>query len=236
MKEGLVMPISEVYNIDCNEYMKTIPDKFFELAVCDPPYGIGASDYKRGGTQYGNSKTKCKVYDSKNWDKNIPDKSYFDELFRISKNQIIWGGNYFNLPTSSCWIIWDKMNREGSGYADCELAWTSFDTAVRRFYFRWAGMLQGNMKHKQERIHPTEKPYELYQWCFNKYAKPGNKIFDSHLGSQSSRIAAYKLGFDFWGCELDPDYFKDGCERFERECNGIITTKQGVKIIQQKLF
>lgn len=210
--------VSSVFLMDCIEGMKQYPDKYFDLAVVDPPYGIGASDYKRGGTQYGNSKAKCKTYKPKDWDNNPPDFEYFDQLIRVSKNQIIWGANHFinKIPyNSSCWIVWDKENGEGSGYADCELAWSSFKTAVRRFKFRWAGMLQGNMKEKEERFHPTQKPIALYDWIFHNYAKEGDKILDTHLGSQSSRIAADKLGLDFIGFEIDEDYFKEGCTRYE---------------------
>lgn len=198
------------------EYMKTLPDKFFDLAIVDPPYGIGASNYKRGGTKYGNSKAFCKTYEPKDWDNNTPDKTYFDELLRISKNQIIWGANHFSYSfnsSSSCWVVWNKQNGEGSGYADCELAYTSFKTAVRMFNYRWAGMLQGDMKNKEIRIHPTQKPIKLYEWILTNYAKPGQKIFDSHMGSGSSAIACNNLGFEYVGCELDEDYYNAACER-----------------------
>lgn len=205
-----------IINIDCMEYMKTLPDKFFDLAIVDPPYGIGASNYKRGGTKYGNSKAFCKTYEPKDWDNNTPDKTYFDELLRISKNQIIWGANHFSYSfnsSSSCWVVWNKQNGEGSGYADCELAYTSFKTAVRMFNYRWAGMLQGDMKNKEIRIHPTQKPIKLYEWILTNYAKPGQKIFDSHMGSGSSAIACNNLGFEYVGCELDEDYYNAACER-----------------------
>ena len=191
------------------EYMKTVPDKYYELAIVDPPYGIGAGNVERGGTQRGKACTKSKVYEKKDWDSNAPDKPYFNELIRISKNQIIWGGNYFanNLNPSSCWIFWDKDNGENR-YADGELAWTSFTTSVRKFKYRWAGMLQEKMGiSKEERIHPTQKPVALYKWLLKNYAKTGDKIFDSHVGSGSSRIACYDMGFDFTGCELDKDYY-----------------------------
>lgn len=209
---------SEVYNCDNIEYMKTIPDNYFDLAIPDPPYDSkniqgGYTSGKGGGV------AKQKEYHKALWEQSAPPKEYFDELFRISKNQIIWGANHFIslIPFNSpCWIVWDKDNGENS-FADCELAWTSFDTAVRKFKFRWSGMLQENMKNKEIRIHTTQKPVELYRWILNKYAKPGQKIFDSHLGSQSSRIAAYELGYDFFGCEIDKTYFNDGCARFEAE-------------------
>src|SRR5690606_8933117 len=143
--------ISEVYNIDCMEGMKQFPDKFFDLAIVDPPYGIDAANYTRGGKQFGNAVTKSKDYGRKDWDKKPPERIYFSELSRVSKNQIIWGANHFgNLPPASCWIVWDKLTG-GNWYTDCELAWTSFNTAVRKFTFRWQGMLQGNMAEKEER-------------------------------------------------------------------------------------
>ena len=209
------MPVSHVECCDCMEFMARYPDKHFELAIVDPPYGIGASDYERGGTKYGNSLATCKTYTTKEWDNSIPDDSYFYNLSRVSKNQIIWGGNFFNLGKTPCFIVWDKENGS-NGYADCELAWTSYKTAVRKFTYRWHGMLQENMKNKEHRIHPTQKPVALYKWLLHNYAKPGDKILDTHLGSGSSRIAAWDMGFDFYGCELDREYFDASVERFER--------------------
>lgn len=211
---------SEVYNIDCMTYMAGLPDGAFDLAVVDVPYGINAGDYSRGGTQYGNAAATSFAYERKEWDKTAPDAEYFKELRRVSVNQIIWGANHFiqNINLNSpAWIVWDKDNGN-NGYADCELAWTSFVSATRKVKIRWHGMLQENMANKEERIHPTQKPASLYRWILQTYAKPGQTIFDSHLGSQSSRLAAWDLGFDFYGTELDPDYFKSGCERFERHC------------------
>lgn len=206
------------YNMDCMEYMKTLPDNAFDLAVVDPPYGIGASDYKRGGTQYGKSLAACKVYDAKQWDNDAPSDEYFSELFRVSKNQIIFGANHFisKMPYDSpSWIVWDKQNGD-NGYADCELAWTSFKRAVRKYEFKWQGMLQGNMKNKEVRIHPTQKPVALYAWIYKNYAKQGDKILDTHLGSGSSRIAAWDAGLDFVGTEIDEQYFKMEEERFAK--------------------
>jgi site-specific DNA-methyltransferase (adenine-specific) len=204
------------FNCDCIEFMKSKPDKCYDLAIVDPPYGIGASDYKRGGTQNGNSKAKCKEYGSKNWDNATPTTEYWNELKRISENQIVWGANHFisKIPfDSSCWIVWDKENGE-NGYADCELAWTSFKSAVRKFKWKWQGMLQQNMKNKQNRIHPTEKPIELYRWILQNYAKQGDKILDTHGGSMSSAIACHIEGFDLDICEIDKDYFEAGVKRF----------------------
>jgi site-specific DNA-methyltransferase (adenine-specific) len=207
---------TKVYNMDCMEYMQSIPDKYFELALVDPPYGIGEdgkSNHSRGKA------TKPNLYTPKNWDQYAPNSEYFNLLKLKSKNQIIFGANHFinNIPfnvNSPCWIVWDKQNGQND-FADCELAWTSFNSAVRKFIFRWAGMLQGDMKNKQIRIHPTEKPIKLYEWILMNYAKEGDKILDTHLGSQSSRIASYNLGFEFVGTELDQEYFDQGCKRFE---------------------
>jgi len=199
---------SEVFNIDCVEAMKQFPDNYFDLAIVDPPYGIGASK----GTWGSSNKGEVTNYGKKDWDKEIPREEYFIEIQRVSKNQIIWGGNYFTLRPSSCWIVWDKLN--SADFADCELAWTSFATAVRKFTFRWNGMLQQNMKDKENRIHPTQKPVALYRWLLQNYAKEGDKILDTHLGSGSSRIAADMEGYNFTGYELDKDYFDASVKRF----------------------
>jgi site-specific DNA-methyltransferase (adenine-specific) len=197
------------------EFMARYPDKYFELAIVDPPYGIGEDG--------SNNKTRGKLAKAKNYkgfvggDKKAPDIEYFNELMRVSKNQIIFGANHFisKIPfDSQCWIVWDKVNGEND-FADCELAWASFKTAVRKFTFTWNGMIQGDMKNKEYRIHQTQKPVALYKWLLNNYAKSGDKILDTHLGSGSSRIAAYDLGFDFYSCELDKDYFKAQEKRFQ---------------------
>ena len=204
----------ELLNIDCMEYMKGLDDNAFELAIVDPPYGIGES----GGNESRN-RVATNNYKQKKWDVAAPDKSYFLELQRVSKSQIIWGANHFmqNIALgSSCWIVWDKMTGD-SDFADCELAYTSFKTAVRKFQFRWSGMLQGDMKNKEIRIHPTQKPVKLYEWLLSNYAKEGDRILDTHLGSGSSAIAAHYGGFDFVGCELDEDYFKAAQARFNKE-------------------
>ncbi len=213
------MPISESHNIDCMEFMKGIPDKFFELAIVDPPYGIGASKDLRGGTRHGKALAKSKSYGKKMWDNSSPENEYFLQLQRVSVNQIIWGANHFISKTaidSPCWIVWDKDNGD-NGYADCELAYTSFRTAVRKVKIRWHGMLQHDMSNKQERIHPTQKPIQLYNWLLKHYANPGDKILDTHMGSQSSRIAAFNMGFDYMGCELDKDYYEAGNKRFKQQ-------------------
>jgi len=205
--------ISIVENRDCMQAMAEFDDKFFDLCVIDPPYGIGedgASKHSRGKL------AQATKYTPKSWDNEAPDKRYFDELMRVSKNQIVWGANHFisRLPyDSSCWLVWDKDN--SGDFADCELAWTSFKTAVRKFKWRWNGMLQQNMKQKEVRIHPTQKPVALYDWIYRTYLPNGGKVLDTHLGSGSNRIAAHKAGnIDFWGYELDEDYYIAEEQRF----------------------
>ncbi len=198
---------SIVHNSDCNLGMKQYPNNHFDLAVVDPPYGIGEGG---GNTSRHHSQAKYKI---SNWDNEPPSQEYFNELIRVSKNQIIWGANHFisRIPyDSSCWIFWDK-DRFGD-FADGELAWTSFKTAVRKYKFTWDGFRK---QIKCDRIHPTEKPVQLYRWILENYAKPGDKILDTHMGSQSSRIAAWDMGFDYEGYEVDKDYFEDGNKRFE---------------------
>jgi site-specific DNA-methyltransferase (adenine-specific) len=194
------------------EFMKGVPDKYYELAIVDPPYGIGEDGLKNHSRE---NLARPTMYIPKNWDRKAPDKKYFDELIRVSENQIIFGANHFisKIPyDSSCWIVWDKEN--SGDFADCELAWTSFNTAVRKFSFMWNGMLQGDMKNKEQRIHPTQKPVALYKWLLKNYAKPNDKIFDSHVGSGSIRIACHDMGFSFEGCEIDKDYWEAQEERF----------------------
>jgi site-specific DNA-methyltransferase (adenine-specific) len=206
--------ISETYNMDCMEYMRQFPDKHFELAVVDPPYGIGYAEL------VGKKLVKHGWKDRKasRWDSVVPSKEYFNELFRVSKNQIIWGGNYFDLPPMRCFLIWDKVQRIDQ--ADCELAWSSFEKSARVFRYArgnesgFAPKLKGT-ERAGINIHPTQKPIALYKWLLSNYAKPGDKILDTHLGSGSSRIAAYDLGFDFYATELDKDYFDAQEKRFQ---------------------
>lgn len=213
------------FNTDCMEFMANVPDKFYDLAIVDPPYGIGedgSKNHSRGITP-GSIKKKAlgKSKDYKPYsgnDKEPPSKEYFKELVRVCKNQIIWGANHFisRIPfDSSCWIVWDKNNGLND-FADCELAYTSFDTAVRKFKWTWHGMLQENMKNKQERIHPNEKPIELYRWTLQKYATKGMKILDTHGGSFSHAIAADMEGFDLDIMEIDKDYYEAGVNRFNQ--------------------
>ena len=209
--------LNRLYNLDSEKAIKRIQDKFFELAIIDPPYGIGENGTK--------NHTRSKLAESKDYksyagnDNASPPEEYFRELFRISKNQIIFGANHFisKIPyDSSCWIVWDKENGNND-FADCELAWTSFKSAVRIFRFRWAGMLQGDMKNKEIRIHPNQKPVALYQWIIYKFSEPGVKIIDTHAGSGSCLIAAHKTQHKFLGFELDKTYYTLADKRLRDE-------------------
>lgn len=195
--------LSETFNRDCVEAMKEYPDNYWDLAVLDPPYGINA-----GAKTYGKRLIKHAV---KNWDDKTPDNKYFLELFRVSKKQIIWGGNYFKLPLTNGWIVWDKDRQKETTFSDGEMAWTNFLTLLKICKLKYDGFLGMD---SDGRIHPTQKPIALYDWIFTNYANPNDKILDTHLGSQSSRIAAYKAGLDFTGFELDKEYFEQGNKRF----------------------
>lgn len=206
-----------LYNGDCMEYLRSLPDNAFDLAIVDPPYAIGLEKKTciYDGKVHGASFAKRNSYHV-SWDDKPPTKEYFEQLQRVSRNQIIWGANHFieNIPNanSSCWIVWDKDNGNND-FADCELAWCSFKSAVRKLKWRWAGMLQENMKNKQKRIHPTEKPIALYKWLLQNYAKEGDTILDTHGGSFSSAIAAHDLGFEYTGIEIDTEYYEAAKKR-----------------------
>ena len=211
-----------IYNEDCLQALKAMTDNQFDLAIVDPPYGIGASADSRVGGSYtvnlGGIKKKvaAKAYTLKDWDFSKPTLEYWNELKRVSKNQIVWGGNYFasNLEDTPCWLVWNKRNGENNN-ADCEIAWTSFKTAVRMFDWKWNGMLQQNMKNKEDRIHPTQKPVALYKWILENYAEKGSKILDTHLGSGSIAIACWDMGYDLTAYEIDKEYFDNACKRLE---------------------
>ena len=197
-----MLQLNKIYNMDCMEGMAQFPDKYFELAIVDPPYGIGEDggrfrDRKGGGHR---------VLPKKSWDNERPSTKYFEELQRVSQDQIIWGGNYFTdlLPVSRCWLYWDKLM--GGDFSDGELAWTSFDKVLKKFTFC-------NKYHGK--IHPTEKPIPLYKWLLVNYAKPNDKILDTHVGSASSLIACHQMGFEYIGFEIDEVYYKAACERLE---------------------
>lgn len=223
-------PSSRVYLDDCMVAMRQMPDKAFDIAIVDPPYGRREHGGKsRSGMVLQKNGARLYVadggYAKKQWDFAPPSEEYFTELRRVSKAQIIWGVNYFPYTFGPGRIIWDKCNG-GSDQSDCEIAFCSLTSRVDLFRFMWAGMCQGksiqeghiqqgNKKLNERRIHPTQKPVALYTWLLQKYAKPGDRILDTHLGSGSSRIAAYDLGFDFEGYEIDSDYFKAQEERFQ---------------------
>jgi site-specific DNA-methyltransferase (adenine-specific) len=200
------------------ELMSRYPDKYFDLAIVDPPYGIGASKfigttYKKGTIKNKKGFGNNKLYLKKDWDNAIPDEKYFNELFRVSKNQIIWGGNYFPLPLVKGWIFWHKKiaNATTENYADGELAWTSINKTARYFKYDWVGL--GGINNGRKSEHPTQKPVALYKWLLDKYAKEGDKILDTHLGSGSIAIACHDFKFDLTACELDKEYFDKAMER-----------------------
>lgn len=211
--------MNEFINGDCMAGMREYPDKFFDLAICDPPYG--------GVTQGGYMVNKISGGVARNrndyhlalWSFDKPAPEYFKELMRVSKNQIIWGGNYFAsmLPDSQCWLVWDKEKPDGVHYADVELAWTSYDRAARIFHFTWNGMLQGDMKNKEHKIHPTQKPVALYKWILERFSEQGDKILDTHVGSASSLIACREMNRQYVGFEIDETYYKMAKERLDAE-------------------
>jgi len=208
-------PSINFFNVDCIEFMKTKPDKCYDLAIVDVPYGLDMG-VETTAAAFKSEKwkgAKQKGYTAKEWDKTTPEKEYFEQLFRVSKNQVIFGANHFisKLPfDSSCWIVWDKKNGDNT-FADCELAWTSFKTAVRKFEWLWNGFQK---QRPEERIHPTQKPKALYRWILQNYSKPNDKILDTHGGSMSIAIACEIEGFDLDICEIDSEYFQAGVNAF----------------------
>ena len=210
----------QLYQVDCVEFMRSKPDKFYDLAIVDPPYGLGIKGdiikkrtSKKNNT-FGKSVPSIK-YEEKDWDVK-PLKSYWNELFRVSKNQIVWGGNHFVLPLSTGWIFWDKLQQEEASFSHGELAWTSFNQRILKFTHQWAGFAK---KIHEDRIHPTQKPVALYEWLLKTYAKENDKILDTHGGSGSICIACFNLGFDLDWCEIDNDYFNKAKIRFENHKN-----------------
>jgi len=220
----------ELLNIDCMEFMKTCNDNEFDLAICDPPYGIKADRLTRTKGISGKSKTFNRTikhnYEPKKWDEETPEQEYFTELQRVSKNQIIWGGNYFTdkLPVSRGWIFWDKKitNENNTNFSDGELAWTSFDKILKKITYDWIGFGYLNNSRGQKKTHPTEKPIDLYRHVLREYATKGDKILDTHLGSGSIAIACHEEGFDLVGCEIDNDYFNNAKKRLTNETNQTI--------------
>lgn len=225
----------ELIHMDCMEYMATLPDKAFDLAIVDPPYGINAHGMsmgnnpnrndgwhreestavrlRKGRLNQGSGKLKNRALNTMrcDWDFAVPSPEYFHELRRVSVHQVIWGGNYFALPPSRCVVCWDKV-QPWENFSQWEMAWTSFDKPAAMFRHSNTGGANAEIK-----IHPTQKPVRLYKWIMGKFAEPGDRILDTHLGSGSSAIAAHYGGFDFVGMELDEDYYKAACERFDRE-------------------
>lgn len=237
--------------MDCMDYMRSLPDKAFDLSIADPPYGINAPNMKMGANNgyestailckkgrfnNGSGQLKNRILNQSNcsWDKKPPTQEFFDELFRVSKNVIIWGGNYFSLPPTRCVVCWDKL-QSWDNFSQIEIAWTSFDMPAKIFR---KGVSGGSVPYMRthKKIHPTQKPVELYTYILQNFAGSGDKIFDPMMGSQSSRIAAYRLGFDYFGCEIDEGYFIDGNERFSSECLGRVNLKDGRQIEQLTLF
>jgi len=201
-----MLELNRLYNMDCMEGMKQFPDKYFELAIVDPPYGISINHNmgRRKGDKHSD-------YKKVTWDNEPPSKDYFDEVFRVSKNQIIWGANHFIElinKNSPCWIVWDKLFSEEVSFASVELAWTSFTSVSKRLQLS---------SQQQFRIHPTQKPIALYKWLLKNYAKKGDKILDTHVGSASSLIACYQMNFDYIGFEIDKDYYEKALKRMADE-------------------
>ena len=214
-----------LHHTDCMDFMRDVPDNYYELAIVDPPYGIGEDGGKgvRTSPLRPNSYLREPKYKAKGWDNKIPDKEYFIELLRVSKNAIIFGANHFieNIPNAntSCWIVWDKKNGD-TDFADCELAWSNMKSAVRKYEIHKFHETRGG----KDCIHPTQKPVALYKWILDKYAKPNDKILDTHGGSMSIAIACHDYGFDLDLCELDKEYFDKGVQRVKNH------------VAQQKLF
>ena len=212
-----------ITNEDNMELMSRYEDNYFDLAIVDPPYGIGLGGgaetvYQSGSNKKGFSSQN--KYKKKKWDNSTPSKEYFEELKRVSKNQIIWGGNYFTdkLPISRGWVYWDKKitNANNKNFSDGELAYTSFNCILKKFTYDWIGFGYLNNPQKQKKIHPTEKPTKLYEWLLMSYAKEGDKILDTHLGSGSIAIACHNLKFDLTACELDKEYYEAAIKRIEQ--------------------
>lgn len=211
-------PEIELLNIDCMDYMRGCADKQFELAIVDPPYGkrIGSNGKIHNNKKFTKGFKKEIDYGNVKWDDNIPNDLYFSELKRISKNQIIWGGNFFLdfLGNTRCVIVWDKRGKDKNPhFSPFELAWTSFNALPKIFEYGWLGF--GYINSDETKIHPTQKPISLYKWLLKHYAKPGDKIFDSHLGSGSIAIACWDMGFDLVGCEIDKDYYDAMMRRYK---------------------
>lgn len=225
-----MLELNKLYNIDCMEGMKLIPDKYFDLAIVDPPYFTGPNKRKFYGRNINKLKIRRKNYEPiESWD--IPSKEYFEELKRVSKNQIVWGINYFDYYLGPGLIIWDKVNGE-STFSDCEVAYCSMHNKTKMFRYMWNGMMQGksiseghimqgDKSRNEVRIHPTQKPVNLYKWILLNYAKQGDKILDTHVGSASSLVACYEMGYEFLGFEKDKNMFNLANKRLSDVMNQI---------------
>ncbi len=222
-----MLELNKLYCMDCMEGMKQFPDKYFELAIVDPPYFEKVGREIFPGAAISTTGVKRNRFKSTYWE--IPDQRYFNELIRVSKNQIIWGCNYFDyLYMGSGRIVWDKQN-DASSFSKCEIAYCSMHKSVQVFRYLWNGMLQGNMSEKEIRIHPTQKPVALYEWLLTHYAKQGDKILDTHVGSASSLIACHRMGFEYIGFEIDKDYWQAATKRLELEKSQVTIFDLGVE-------
>lgn len=211
--------IGKITCADCMDILKQLPDKCIDLVLTDPPYGIGydVACEKNNGKLFGTAKAIRNTYTKTNWDNKIPEKEVFNEIIRVSKNQIIFGGNYFAnmLPNSKCWLVWDK--HINGAWADCELAWTSFDKPVKKYDYLWNGMLQEDMKNKEKRFHPTQKPVGLFSKILNDYSNENDLVLDCFSGSGTTAVACHNLKRRFICIEKDKEYYEKSCERLERE-------------------
>ena len=208
-------PSIQLINADCVEVMKTFEDKQFDLAIVDPPYGLNFGAFNRTNKDSNGNRYKANKYHNGDWDKETPQDEYWEQLFRVSKNQIVWGGNYFPLPPTQCFIFWYKQNPVAN-FADGELAWTSFKKPAVCFDYRYYGGLQGNTS-AETKIHPTQKPKQLYKWILSKFATEGQTILDTHLGSGNSAVAAWEEKFSFVGIEINEIYYNNAVKHFETQ-------------------
>lgn len=215
------MAIIDIQNINNMDLMRQYPDKHFHLAIVDPEYGISIGKMNFTNSVNGGVAKRNDYKGISDWDSLPPDSSYFKELFRVSKNQIIWGWNYFvpHLSSCRCYIVWDKKTEDkySNDFADCETAWTSFDRPAIVYRYLWSGMMQSDMKNKEKRIHPTQKPVNLYLRLLSDFAKKGDRILDTHLGSGSIALACHELGFDLTASEINPDIYKLALNRYNNE-------------------
>lgn len=220
-----MLEINTIFCGDCLEYMRQIPDKAIDLILTDPPYGIKRDKGFAGAGGFDHNPIQRTTYND-DWDSAKPEKIYFDEIFRISKNQIIFGGNFFTdiIPQCDHWIVWHKENTMPT-FGDCELAWTSFSQykSVSLFKYRWNGLMQGDMAHKETRVHPTQKPLPLMEWCLQKYSNPGDLVMDPFLGSGTTAVASQKLGRNYIGIEKEQTYVDIAKKRLEKVNNHKIT-------------